>query len=74
MADEDMKNADPAELFGRAAPWGASFLFVRMGAAESGRVALAALRVTGASLFLIPLLAMRSDLGRPAAAGERRCR
>jgi hypothetical protein len=41
-----LKNSDLAELLGLAALWGASFLFVRMGAAEFGPVALAALRVT----------------------------
>ncbi len=58
-----MKNADLAELLGLAALWGASFLFVRMGAAEFGPVALAALRVIGAALFLMPLLALRKELG-----------
>lgn len=58
-----MKNSDLAELLGLAALWGASFLFVRMGAAEFGPVALAALRVIGAALFLMPLLALRGELG-----------
>ena len=58
-----MKNSDLAELLGLAALWGASFLFVRVGAAEFGPVPLAALRVIGASLFLMPLLAMRNELG-----------
>jgi len=58
-----LKNSDLAELLGLAALWGASFLFVRMGAAEFGPVALAALRVIGASLFLLPLLAMRNEFG-----------
>ncbi len=58
-----MKNTDLAEMLSLAALWGASFLFVRMGAAEFGPVPLAALRVIGASLFLMPLLAMRGELG-----------
>lgn len=58
-----MKNSDVSELFGLAALWGASFLFVRMGAAEFGPVVLAALRVTGAALCLLPLLAMRNEFG-----------
>ncbi|MES2099486.1 MAG: DMT family transporter [Pseudomonadota bacterium] len=58
-----MKNSDLAELLGLAALWGASFLFVRMGAAEFGPVALAAMRVIGAALFLMPLLALRGELG-----------
>jgi len=52
-----------SELLALAAIWGASFLFVRMGAAEFGPVALAALRVIGAALFLMPLLAMRGEFG-----------
>ena len=58
-----MKNADLAELVLLAALWGGSFLFLRMGAAEFGPVALAALRVIGAALFLMPLLALRGELG-----------
>ena len=58
-----MKNSDVSELLALAAIWGASFLFVRMGAAEFGPVALAALRVIGAALFLMPLLAMRGEFG-----------
>lgn len=58
-----LKNSDVSELVGLAALWGASFLFVRMGAAEFGPVVLAALRVTGAALFLLPLLAMRREVG-----------
>lgn len=58
-----MRNSDVVELLGLAALWGASFLFVRMGAAEFGPVAIAALRVTGAALFLMPLLALRREFG-----------
>jgi len=58
-----LKNSDVSELLALAAIWGASFLFVRMGAAEFGPVALAALRVIGAALFLMPLLAMRGEFG-----------
>lgn len=36
-----MKKSDVRELFGLAALWGAAFLFMRMGAAEFGPVALA---------------------------------
>ena len=56
-----MKKADAIELTGLAAIWGASFLFMRMGAAEFGPVALAAVRVWGATLFLLPLLALRGQ-------------
>lgn len=58
-----MKNSALAELFALAAIWGGSFLFTRMGAAEFGPVALSALRVTGAALLLLPLLAWRGQTG-----------
>ena len=41
--------------------WGASFLFMRMGAAEFGPVPTAGLRVGLASLFLIPVLLLRGE-------------
>jgi drug/metabolite transporter (DMT)-like permease len=58
-----LKRTDATELTGLAAIWGASFLFMRMGAAEFGPVALAAVRVWGATLFLLPLLALRGQAG-----------
>lgn len=58
-----MKPSDLAELIGLAALWGSSFLFMRMGASEFGPFALAAVRVTGATLFLLPLLGLRGQLG-----------
>ena len=51
-----MKTRDLLELIVLAAIWGGSFLFMRLGAAEFGAVALAGLRVIGASLCLLPLL------------------
>lgn len=42
-----------------AAIWGASFLFMRIAAAELGALPTAALRVAIASLFLWPILSMR---------------
>ena len=54
-----MRLRDAAELFSLAAVWGGSFLFMRLGGAEFGPVAVAALRVAGASLLLVPLLAAR---------------
>jgi len=42
-----------------AAIWGASFLFMRMGAVELGALPTAGLRVAIASLFLLPLLLAR---------------
>ncbi|HET9823390.1 MAG TPA: DMT family transporter [Burkholderiaceae bacterium] len=59
-----MRALDIAELLALAALWGASFLFMRLGAGEFGPVALAGLRVAGAAALLLPLLAWR----RQAAA------
>ena len=56
-----LKSSDVTELCVLAALWGASFLFMRMGAAEFGPVALSAVRVTGAALFLMPLLLWRGQ-------------
>jgi drug/metabolite transporter (DMT)-like permease len=42
-----------------AALWGASFLFMRLGAAEFGALPSAGVRVTVAALFLLPLLIVR---------------
>lgn len=47
-----------------AAIWGASFLFLRMAAPTVGSLAIAALRVTGAALLLLPLLMARGELPR----------
>lgn len=41
--------------------WGASFLFMRLGAAEFGPLPTAGLRVTLAALFLLPLLVHRGE-------------
>ncbi|MFG6455939.1 DMT family transporter [Roseateles sp. BYS96W] len=58
-----MKAFDIGELVLLAALWGASFLFMRLGAHEFGPVALAAVRVGLASVMLLPLLAVRGQLG-----------
>lgn len=57
-----MKPLDIGELVLLAALWGASFLFMRLGAHEFGPVVLAAVRVGLASLMLIPLLTARGQL------------
>jgi len=44
-----------------AALWGASFLFMRLGAAEFGALPTAAVRVGIAALFLLPLLIVRGS-------------
>jgi drug/metabolite transporter (DMT)-like permease len=56
-----MRPRDQAELLLLGALWGASFLFMRMGAAEFGPLALVLVRVAGASLLLLPLLAWRGE-------------
>lgn len=57
-----MKKTDLLELVSLAALWGASFLFMRLGAAEFGPVALAFVRVAAASALLLPLLAYRAQM------------
>lgn len=57
-----MKPRDLMDLLLLAALWGGSFLFMRLGAGEFGPVALAAVRVAGASALLLPLLAWRQGL------------
>jgi drug/metabolite transporter (DMT)-like permease len=57
-----LKSSDLSELLLLAALWGASFLFMRMGAAEFGPIALVAVRVGGAALFLMPLLQLRGQM------------
>lgn len=58
-----MKRRDLVDLIVLAALWGASFLFLRVAAPDFGAVPLAAVRVFGATLFLLPLLAWRGEWG-----------
>lgn len=57
-----MKPQDAGELLLLAALWGASFLFMRIGAPEFGPAALVFVRVAGATALLLPLLALRGQL------------
>jgi drug/metabolite transporter (DMT)-like permease len=57
-----MRPSDLGELVLLAALWGGSFLFMRMGAGEFGPFALVALRVGGATLLLLPWLAVRGQM------------
>ena len=57
-----MKPRDIAELLALAALWGAAFLFMRVAVPAFGPLALAFLRVFGAALVLVPLLALRGEL------------
>jgi drug/metabolite transporter (DMT)-like permease len=45
-----------------AAAWGASFLFMRIGALEFGAIATAGLRVAVAALFLLPIMAVKGHM------------
>jgi drug/metabolite transporter (DMT)-like permease len=56
-----MRGRDVAELVLLAALWGASFLFMRLGAVDFGPAALLFLRVAGASVLLLPLLLWRGE-------------
>ena len=62
-----MRPRDIAELFALAALWGGSFLFMRVAVPEFGPVAVAALRVAGASILLVPLLVARGEASALAA-------
>ncbi len=57
-----MRPRDVAELIALAALWGGSFLFMRVAVPAFGPIALAFLRVFGAALMLVPLLAARGEL------------
>ena len=56
-----MTRRDTVDLLLLAAIWGASFLFMRLGAAEFGPVALAFVRVAGAAALLVPLMLLRGQ-------------
>jgi drug/metabolite transporter (DMT)-like permease len=52
---------DWLEMLLLAAVWGASFLFLRIAAPQVGPVAVAAFRITGAALVLMPLVLWRQQ-------------
>ena len=56
-----MNQRDLSELVLLGALWGASFLFMRIGAGEFGPLALVFLRVAGASLLLMPMVLLRGE-------------
>ena len=56
-----MKPRDLLDLVLLAAIWGSSFLFMRLLVPSFGPVALAFVRVAGASLFLLPILLLRGE-------------
>jgi len=61
LASPKASNAWLLDLVLLGALWGASFLFMRIGAAEFGALPAAAVRVTVAALFLLPLLFLRGQ-------------
>lgn len=56
-----MKRHDLACLIALAGLWGASYLFMRIGAQEFGAFTLAGARAAGAAVLLLPLVAARRD-------------
>ena len=58
-----MTARDHADLLLLGALWGASFLFMRLGAADFGPIALVLVRVGGGAAFLLPLLLWRRQAG-----------
>lgn len=58
-----MKARDLFDLLMLAAVWGGSFLFLRVASPEVGPLGVAACRVTGGALLLMPLVAWRGQLG-----------
>jgi drug/metabolite transporter (DMT)-like permease len=61
-SQQALSGAVIVEFIVLAAIWGASFLFMRIGAVEFGPMLTAFLRVLLAALFLLPLLAWRKQL------------
>ena len=57
-----MTRRDGTELVLLGAIWGAAFLFMRLGAVDFGPLALVFIRVCGASLMLLPLLAWQGEM------------
>jgi drug/metabolite transporter (DMT)-like permease len=57
-----MKKSDVGVLVLLGALWGASFLFMRMGANQFGGMALAGMRAIGAAVCAIPLLTSRERI------------
>jgi drug/metabolite transporter (DMT)-like permease len=57
-----MKPADLLSLLSLAGLWGASYVFMRLGAGEFGAIALAGVRAAGAALILLALLGARGGL------------
>lgn len=57
-----MRRADAGSMLSVAAIWGASYLFIRVGAPEFGAAAMGGVRALAAALLLLPLLLWRGQL------------
>ena len=57
-----MRRADAGSMLSVAAIWGASYLFIRVGAPEFGAAAMGGVRAVSAALLLLPLLLWRGQL------------
>ncbi|KQV45954.1 MULTISPECIES: DMT family transporter [unclassified Duganella] len=58
-----MRRADAGSMLSVAALWGASYLFIRVGAPEFGAAAMGGVRAVAAAALLLPLLLWRGQLG-----------
>lgn len=56
-----MRRADAAQLLAVAALWGASYLFIRVGAPAFGAAAMGGVRAAAAAALLLPLLLWRGQ-------------
>ena len=61
--DERMTFRDTLAMLALSAAWGASFLFLHVAAPVVGPVAVAAIRVSSATILLLPLVLWRGDIG-----------
>lgn len=58
-----MRRGDAGSMLSVAAIWGASYLFIRVGAPEFGAAAMGGVRAVVAALLLLPLLVWRGQMG-----------
>jgi len=56
-----MRRADAGSMLSVAAIWGASYLFIRVGAPEFGAAAMGGVRAVAAAVLLLPLLLWRGQ-------------
>ncbi|WP_431476661.1 DMT family transporter [Massilia eburnea] len=58
-----MRRGDAGSMLSVAAIWGASYLFIRVGAPEFGAAAMGGVRAVAAALLLLPLLVWCGQMG-----------